>query len=235
MPAVYSPSRKHELRGLRLPEDLARLDTPARKAGFIETVLPLIVEVNRHIADTRTQLNQLVQRQMCGCELNTAETRWIAGLAYEYETASTNTKELLRRMDTIPVSLAAAQAAIESAWGTSRFVREGNALFGERTYDPKVPGMKVPNRTTFRVRSFPTLYDSFVQYANNLNTHEAYEDFRAVREKLRTHGKPSDPNALAATLDLYSEKGGWYTNTLVSIMSFNKLYDLDAMHLAANN
>jgi Bax protein len=235
IPAVYFPARNHELTKLQLPSDLARLDTAARKAGFLETVLPLIVDVNRHILATRTRLSELVQLQHNGCELDTHELRWIAALAYEYETSSSNTKELLKRIDTIPVSLAAAQAAIESAWGTSRFVREGNALFGERTYDPSIPGMKVPNRTTFRVRSFPTLYDSVVQYANNLNTHEAYARFRSLRETQRTRGKSFDPNALAGTLDLYSEKGGWYTNTLVSIMSTNKFYELDAIHLAATN
>ena len=139
---------------------------------------------------------------------------------------------MLRRVDTIPLSLSAAQAAIETAWGTSRFVHEGNALFGERTYDPSVPGMKVPNRTAFRVRSFPTLYDSVMQYANNLNTHEAYERFRTLRASQRIHGKSLDPNALASTLELYSEKGGWYTDTLVSIMRFNGFYDLDAIHVA---
>ena len=160
-----------------------------------------------------------------------SEQRWLAAVAFEYEVDPADLKELLRRVDTIPLSLAAAQAAIETAWGTSRFVREGNALFGERTYDPSVPGMKVPNRTTFRVRSFPTLYDSVVQYANNLNTHAAYERFRSVRAAHRGKATAPDVGALAATLDLYSEKGTWYTDTLVSIIGFNRFHEMDAIRV----
>jgi Bax protein len=234
---AYSPDRRGRpaLSSVHLPDNLKGLDVAARKASFVETILPLLVDVNRHIAETRARIESLAQWERRGCPLEDAELRWLAAVAFEYEVDPRDTRGLLQRVDTIPLSLSAAQAAIETAWGTSRFVREGNALFGERTYDPSVPGMKVPNRTAFRVRSFPTLYDSVVQYANNLNTHEAYERFRTLRAAQRTRSKPFDPDALAATLDLYSERGGWYTNTLVSIMSFNRFYDLDAIRVAAAN
>ncbi len=219
---------------VRLPIDLKNLDISARKSRFIETILPLLVDVNRHIAETRARIERLAAMERHGCTLHDAELRWLAAVAFEYEAEAGDINALLKRVDTIPLSLSAAQAAIESAWGTSRFAHEGNALFGERTYDPSVPGMKVPSRTTFRVRSFQTLYDSVRQYANNLNTHEAYERFRAVRADQRRRGHTFDSDALAATLGLYSEKGGWYTNTLVSIMSFNRFYELDAIRVAAN-
>lgn len=234
---AYSPDRhgRTALSSVHLPDNLKGLDVAARKASFVETILPLLVDVNRHIAETRARVESLALWQRRGCSLEDTELRWLAAVAFEYEVDPRDTKALLKRVDTIPVSLSAAQAAIETAWGTSRFVREGNALFGERTYDPSVPGMKVPNRTAFRVRSFPTLYDSVIQYANNLNTHEAYEQFRTLRAAQRTRSKAFDSAALAATLELYSEKGGWYTNTLVSIMSFNRFYDLDAIRVAAVN
>lgn len=222
-----------QLRATRLPQGLATSETQARKTAFLNTVLPLLHDVNTRIAEERADLIKLQQVVQRGCELRSEERSWLEEIAAAYRGSPDKLDDLLARVDVLPLSVAAAQAAIESAWGTSRFAREGNALFGERTYDMSIPGMKVAGRTTFRVRSFDTLYDSVVQYAGNLNTHPAYAQFRSKRAEMRAHGLPLDGHVLASTLNLYSEERAKYTSTLVTIIRHNAFHHLDAMTVAA--
>ncbi len=224
-----------QLRAMRLPPGLATSDTQARKTAFLNTVLPLLHEVNTRISEDRAELLKLQQVMQRGCNLRSEERSWLEDVALDYRGSPENIGDLLARVDVLPLSVAAAQAAIESAWGTSRFAREGNALFGERTYDSSIPGIKVPGRKAFRVRSFDTLYDSVVQYATNLNTHQAYAQFRAKRANMRAQGLVLDGQALASTLNLYSEERAKYTSTLVTIIRHNAFHHLDAMTVAAND
>ena len=222
-----------QLRAMRLPQGLATSDTQTRKTAFLNTVLPLLHQVNTRIAEERADLLDLQRVVQRGCELRSEERSWVEEIAAAYRGSPDKLDDLLARIDVLPLSVAAAQAAIESAWGTSRFAREGNALFGERTYDISIPGMKVAGRTAFRVRSFETLYDSVVQYAGNLNTHPAYVQFRSKRAEMRAKGLPLDGQALASTLNLYSEERAKYASTLVTIIRHNAFHHLDAITVAA--
>jgi len=136
-------------------------------------------------------------------------------------------------VDEVPASLALGQAAVESGWGTSRFVREGNALFGQWTFDPG-QGMTPRDRTAHKrhmVRRFNALMDSVRAYMRNLNTHQAYREFRAARRTMRADGSFLRGRLLAAELSRYSERGRAYVADLRSIIRENGLSRLDAVRL----
>ena len=119
-----------------------------------------------------------------------------------YGTDPFDVQELLNRMDVVPPSLALAQAAEESGWGTSRFARQGNALFGQYTYNAKpgiVPAQRDADRR-HRVRSHDNLLAAVRAYVHNLNSHWAYEDFRRKRSRLRRAGETISGYVLAGEL-----------------------------------
>lgn len=217
-----------------VPRDLAALDRPeARKALFLRLVLPLVLTVNEEIAADRAQLLALAVRLDAG-EVPTAEARdWLATLARHYRVsesaAMTGTVDaLLTRVDAVPPSLALAQAALESGWGTSRLALAGNALFGERTWteaglEPLAP---LPG-ASHRARSFDRLIDAVAAYALNLNSHPAYAAFRRARARLRDAGAAPDGAVLARYLTRYSERGAAYVAAVRGLIRHNRLQALD--------
>ena len=142
--------------------------------------------------------------------------------------------ELLRRVDVIPVSLAIAQAAEESGWGTSRFAQTGNALFGQWTVASDI-GIVPEDREdgmTHKIKAFDNLAQSVAAYMRNLNTHRAYREFRQKRQGQRQWGEALDGHALASTLLRYSQRGDKYVKSIRTIMNANGLRELDGAHLA---
>ena len=132
------------------------------------------------------------------------------------------------RMDEIPVSLAIAQAAKETGWGTSRFAQEGNALFGQWTWSGE--GLKpkdADKNQGHKVMRFNVLQASVRAYQRNINTHSSYEDFRLARAKLRDLGEPLDSMILSEYLDKYAETGNEYVKVLQKIIQQNNLKDFD--------
>ena len=128
--------------------------------------------------------------------LNVLEAAILKKLFNEYKVKNNDLAELKKRIDIVPISLAIAQAAIESGWGTSRFAKEGNAYFGQKIIGIKVNGIR-PNDSEnplIKVRIFENLNDSVKAYLNNLNTHFAYKNFRKSRNELRSFGKQDPPN-----------------------------------------
>ena len=131
-------------------------------------------------------------------------------------------------MDEIPVSLAIAQAAKETGWGTSRFAQEGNALFGQWTWSGE--GLKpkdADKNQGHKVMKFNVLQASVRAYQRNLNTHKSYKEFRLARAKLRDDGKSLDSLILAGYLDEYAETGSKYVDVLQKIIKQNNLKDFD--------
>ena len=140
---------------------------------------------------------------------------------------------LLKLVDIIPPSLALAQAAEESGWGTSRFVREGNAVFGQWTFSSAgslVPADRDENKK-HKIRAFPNLLDSVRAYALNLNTHAAYRQFRKVRSDLRLKGAPLDGLLLVDYLKRYSQRGQKYVEAIRALIKVNQLYRFDDARL----
>lgn len=215
---------------VRLPSDLRKLRTSSqRKAVFIKTALPLILRANELIAEERARLIELQAR----AGLSGAEREWGLKLAQRYGFERLDFAKLLERVDVVPPSLALAQAAEESGWGTSRFARTGNALFGQRVFKQKIYGMVPQERAvgkTFRVRAFDGLLDSVRAYFHNLNTHPAYESFRKMRARMRKGGAV-DSYVLAGTLEFYAERRGAYVKTIRKIMLGNNMHVYDRARL----
>jgi Bax protein len=135
-------------------------------------------------------------------------------------------------MDIIPVSIALAQAANESGWGTSRFALEGNALFGQWTWSKNgiSPKNKDPDQN-HKILQFQILKASVRAYKNNLNTHNAYKEFREVRAKLRQSGTSITGLALIKYLKNYAAIGEKYTEIIKGIIEHNSLTDFDKVNL----
>jgi len=213
-----------------LPKDLVHLqNVDLKKSLFFRTLLPLALQINEDIEADRTRLLSLKAESDAGQALSPRETRWLSNLARAYKTEPGDIAELLLRVDGVPPSLMLAQAAEESGWGTSRFVREGNALFGQWTWSDNHRGIVPTDRgegETHKIRAFSSVKGAIAAYVRNLNTHPAYERFRLQRA-LGASGYD-----LTATLDKYSERGEKYVQTLRSIMQANHLTALDQAHLS---
>ena len=171
----------------KLPKDLKALgDTKKKRELFIKIVLPLILDENKKITEDREKLFKILSKNF-----NTVGERvWLNRRFKEYKIEDHDLAKLKMRMDIIPVSIALAQAANESGWGTSRFALEGNALFGQWTWSKKgiLPKNQDPDQT-HKIMQFQILKASVRAYKNNLNTHNAYKEFREVRARLRQDEK----------------------------------------------
>ena len=213
----------------KLPKDLKTLgDTKTKRELFIKIVLPLILHENEKIIDDRKKLFKIL-----GKNFNSpGEKVWLNRRFKEYKIEDKDFAELKMRMDIIPVSIALAQAANESGWGTSRFALEGNALFGQWTWSKKgiSPKNKDPDQS-HKILQFQILKASVKAYKNNLNTHNAYKEFREVRAKLRQSGTKITGLALIKYLKKYASIGEKYTEIIEGIMVQNSLTDFDKANL----
>ena len=221
----------------RFPVDMASLNSPRlRKDIFIKTVLPLVLRANSEVLLERQRMLVLVERikgKSTNEGLSSSEKTFLTKLAVEYGIGERDFAELRRRVDVVPASLALAQGAEESGWGTSRFARLGNAVFGQRTFrkgDGLVP-LRREQGQRYEVKSFNNLYKSVRAYVWNLNTHFAYSKFRKKRALLRNGGLPLDGYALTGTLDKYSERGENYISAIRAIIQRNRLDEFDNLRL----
>jgi len=204
----------------QLPGDLADLDSiDLRKTVFIKSLLPLLLLENERIAATREKLLALIEKTE---PRDAREAAFLEELAERYEAAPGNLRELLRRVDVVPVSLGLAQAALESGWGTSRGAKDGHSVFGHMRFGVDDEG---------RVRHFADLPTSVEAYVLNLNTHRAYAEFRRARAALRAEAKPLDGHLLAQHLHRYSERRMDYVRDVRSVMRANALRSLDQVRL----
>ena len=213
----------------KLPKDLKTLgDTKKKRELFIKIVLPLILDENEKILEDRKKLFKIL-----GKNFNTVGERvWLKRRFKEYKIDDQDLSKLKIRMDIIPVSIALAQAANESGWGTSRFALEGNALFGQWTWSKKgiSPKNKDPD-SSHKILQFQILKASVKAYKNNLNTHNAYQEFREVRAQLRQENKKVTGLALTKYLKNYAAIGEKYVAILEDIIEKNSLADFDNANL----
>lgn len=208
--------------------DVREVDT--KKRLFLRVMLPLILSVNDEIAADRKRLLEIADRMKRNKWVNAADTQWMDQLAARYGVSGQPVDALIKRVDVIPPSLAMAQAAEESGWGTSRFVREANNLYGQITTSPG--GVAAEGDTTRRLANFDSLRESVRAYVHNLNTHRAYEDLRRARTTLRARKGSPDGHSLAGTLLGYSERGQDYVETIRSLIRKNSLMRYDHARLA---
>lgn len=222
VPALFVP---------RVPADLGEMaEIDAKKRVFLRVMLPLILAANEDIALDRERLERIVANRTSNRGLDDEDAAFVAKLAERYGVEGHNPARLLIHVDIVPPSLALAQAAEESGWGTSRFTREGNNLFGQVTSAGAglVPEGAQDGR---RMASFDTLYDAVRAYVHNLNTHRAYQVLRQARAQTRARGVAMDGHALAGALATYSERGDDYVDTIRSIIRRNSLARFDHARL----
>tara|TARA_Y100000590_G_scaffold40751_1_gene43508 strand:- start:107 stop:1315 length:1209 start_codon:yes stop_codon:yes gene_type:complete len=213
----------------KLPKDLKTLgDTHKKRELFIKIILPLILAENNKISEDRKKLFKIL-----GKNFNTVGERvWLKRRFKEYKIEDKDLAKLKMRMDIIPVSIAIAQAANESGWGTSRFALEGNALFGQWTWSKKgiSPKKSDPN-SSHKILQFQILKASVRAYKNNLNTHNAYQEFREARAKQREGNNKIIGLELTKYLKAYASIGEQYVRILDDIIEKNSLTDFDKADL----
>ena len=199
-----------------------------KKNLFIKIILPLIIEENNRIKLDRRKLFSILNKN----KNSKKEKRWLDLKFKQYGVVNKDLSTLKIRMDIIPVSLAIAQAAKETGWGTSRFAIEGNALFGQWTWSGE--GIKpagADNDDTHKVMKFKILKSSVRAYQRNLNTHSSYKEFRFARAELRDNKMKLDSLVLSNYLDKYAETGKEYVKILKQIIKQNSLTELDDVKL----
>ena len=208
-----------------LPQEIKMIEnSKKRKEFFIQIILPLIIEENNNIKLDRKTLFTIINKS----NNSNTEKKWLEKKYKQYGVKSGDLSSLKIRMDEIPVSLAIAQAAKETGWGTSRFALEGNALFGQWTWSGE--GLKpkeAKEGEKHKVMKFNILQASVRAYQRNINTHSTYKDFRKARAKLRDSNKPLDSIVLSKYLNKYAETGNQYVEVLQKIIKQNKLQDFD--------
>ncbi len=217
----------------KLPRDLNKLgDTKKKRELFIKIILPLILDENEKITDDRKKLFKILSK-----DFNTVGERvWLKRRFKEYKIDDQDLSKLKMRMDIVPVSIALAQAANESGWGTSRFALEGNALFGQWTWSKKgiSPKNADPDQN-HKILQFQILKASVRAYKNNLNTHNAYKEFREARAQLRQKNSPINGLELTKYLKNYAAIGEKYVVILDDIIEKNSLTDFDTSNLLPTN
>ena len=218
----------------RVPDDLNTKDGSLRKALFITALLPVILEVNQRVLGEREQLLYLRDKLATSpAGISVIERLWLEQLADRYDTPTDRLDELLRRVDSVPPSMAIAQGGIESGWGTSFAARTGNALFGQiqavgrhNVSVPWKPGAGMP-------QPFTNVGEAAEAYVVNLNTHPAYAAFRTERAAMRERSEPLDGFKLIGQLLRYSELGQEYVRFVRQVMREDKLTDFDAARLSS--
>ena len=208
-----------------LPREIVKIEsTKKRKDLFIQIILPLILQENNNIKLDRVKLFRIINKSK-----NTdLEKKWLRKKYKQYGVNNKDISVLKMRMDVVPISMALAQAAKETGWGTSRFAQEGNALFGQWTWSGE--GLKPKDADKdkgHKVMKFNILQASVRAYQRNLNTHKSYENFRIARAELRDKNQPLDSLILSQHLDKYAETGQEYVNIIQKIIKQNNLKDFD--------
>ena len=213
-----------------LPDFTQYQDVGQKKSAFFDYMLPMVIESNRKTLEQRAEIESFAAKS----ELTAAERKKLSQFARQYglgpEQEQTDLlQQLLLRVDKVPASLTLSQAAIESAWGTSRFAVKGNNLFGQWCYK-KGCGL-VPLRrnagSNHEVAKFASVANSVNAYMRNINTHRAYADLRANRAQLRQAEQDVTGHLLAENLMFYSELREVYVHEVQAVIRINKLAQYD--------
>ena len=218
-----------------IPDFGAIENTQERKDAFFGYLLPLINQQNGELMEQRARILECQEKVESGESLSSRDRRWLIELktSYRFDESEPEDedffKNLLSRVDAIPPSLALAQAANESGWGTSRFAREGNNFYGIWCYTPGcgiVPKRR-PAGATYEVTRYKSPAESVAAYFRALNTGDAYLPLRRIRAQLRTQGRPIGGVRLADGLEKYSERGMSYVRDIQALIQSNNLGRLD--------
>ena len=198
-----------------------------KKETFLKILLPLVVAENEKIEKDRKYLIKILKQNE-----KPENKKWINKKYRDYKVSNRNINELIKKMDIIPISIALAQAAKESGWGTSRFALEGNAIFGQWTWKGDgIEPLEKSGDQNHKILKFPLLRASVKAYITNLNTHNGYKDFREKRFELREKNKPLIGQDLIDELDNYAQTGKEYTKVLRQIIDQNDLGEFETVEI----
>jgi uncharacterized FlgJ-related protein len=237
IPRVYLADVPNEWR----ERGAKNLPVKEKKKLFFRVIAPIVLRINELILEDRVRAQQLNDRLAKGQNVTPEDQAWLTQLAVKYKVLDSTSErldsntlaELLMRVDIVPPSLALAQAADESGWGTSRFAEQGNSLFGQWAWGK---GLKPTEQRTSqfgdqRIAAFGTTAQAAYAYALNLNTQHAYRDLRLKRADLRRRNVRISGSVLAETLLKYSERGQAYVDDLKALIRNNRLDDTDDAYL----
>ena len=202
-----------------------------RNSGNVPAIIYGGKNENQKISISKKLLKTLIEKKFT----TDTEKQWLRQKLLEYKVKKSDFIELSKRMDIIPVSIALAQAAKESGWGTSRFALEGNAIYGQWTWSGQgIAPLDRDSNKNHKILKFPILRASVKAYKNNLNTHKGYKAFRDKRAKLREKNKNITGLELTETLKNYAQTGSEYTKILNQIITQNRLTDFEPVKLVGS-
>ena len=210
----------------RLPKDLNTIKSiKDKKETFLQILLPLVVAENEKIKKDREYLLKILKENE-----SVENKKWLNKKYKAYKVSDRNVSELIEKIDIIPTSIALAQAAKESGWGTSRFALEGNAIYGQWTWSGDgIEPLEKTKDQNHKILKFPLLRASVKAYINNLNTHRGYKNFRLKRAEIRKNNKKLKGLELIHELENYAQTGKEYTRILEKIIEQNDLDELEAV------
>ena len=210
----------------RLPKDLDTIKSiKEKKETFLQILLPLVVAENEKIKEDREHLLKIIKKNE-----SEENRKWLNKKYKSYKVSDKNINVLIEKIDIIPTSIALAQAAKESGWGTSRFALEGNAIYGQWTWNGDgIEPLEKTKDQNHKILKFPLLRASVKAYINNLNTHRGYKSFRVKRAELRKQNKRLIGTELIHELDNYAQTGQKYTKILEKIINQNNLDELETV------
>lgn len=215
-----------------LPDFAAIEQTPERKQQFIDLLRPMVDEKNAKLLKSRARLLKIKAELDSSQTITGVNLRNLEKLREKFHVTKKTYPEdakaveiLLLRVDAIPPGMVIAQAAVESGWGTSRFAEEAHNLFGHWCYTPGcgiVPS-KRQEGAKHEVKMFTSVEESLTAYFNNINTHNAYRQWRQLRAQVRHDPQQFTGNTLVAELGKYSGRGDAYIHELRVVIRSNKL------------
>ena len=210
----------------RLPKDLDTIKSvKTKKETFLQILLPLVVAENEKIKEDRQYLLKILKENE-----SEKKKKWLNKKYKAYKVSDKNINQLIEKVDIIPTSIALAQAAKESGWGTSRFALEGNAIYGQWTWNGDgIEPLEKTKDQNHKILKFPLLRASVKAYITNLNTHRGYKNFRLKRAELRKQNKKLTGLELIHELENYAQTGKQYTKILAQIIKQNDLEELETV------
>ncbi len=209
--------------------DLGGMHYKERMQKFIELMVPSILLAREKLLQKRMKVLELDAALQAGVGTE-RDSIYLESIKKEFKTE--DIQELLKRMHPHPVSIILAQAAIESGWGTSRFCREANNIFGIWSYnrnEKRIRASQSRGSTDIYLRKYDSLFESIYDYLVTIGKAGAYKQFRAAR----LHSE--NPYRLIWYLSNYSEKRYEYVRSLRNVIEFNDLHLYDTYQLQAFN
>ena len=220
-----------------LPDFGSYQDVKEKKQAFFSFLRPLVEQGNRHIQQEKALIEKWANTPK---KLSTKEQQLLTDILSKYRISSEDPDEqltlLTQRVQPLPPSLVLAQAANESAWGTSRFARQGNNLFGQWCFSKGcgiVPSQR-NDGASHEVEVFPTPGHAIESYMRNLNSHPQYQALRTIRSQLIAANDTVSGEKLAEGLSGYSERGQEYIKEITAMIRQNDLSPYDEHPFGVN-